>query len=263
MSNRIVLLASSLLLLSCAPEAGSPGGGPTDLVPTSLTASGCLDLGASFAQLRAMSPETRVRTSTSSVQLDGESLRRNFVGEISFSHYMYSEKSAAQAEWPDVSQTGCESLSMRSAPGGEQHFKIQPSEDPSSLVIERDDGYRMEWKLAGARNISVITTATIMDRCPQYVLAKATTTVDYRWGSPIDLSSQPITLSRSMLRAISMIVTDMPVSLLTLATFDTDDEVTASPRDLASLTKSTIDPETQFCPYRAEPPSGAEPPPPN
>lgn len=257
------IMTAALLLTSCAPDSG-PSISPVDLVPSSLSAGSCLDLGATFTRLRSMGPDTSVRLHTTSVDVDGKGLRRNFVGEIAYANFRFSTMRSrdAEREWPNVTQNGCESVVMSSGSAGDRIYKIIAQDDPSVLKLERDDGYVMQWKIEGPRQLSLETTAMIMDRCPEYVPATATTRIDYTWGAPDEVAAVETRVSRAMLRAISMVVVDMPVPLLTLATFDTEDDVKAPPGDLAKLPRSTIDPEMQNCPYRAEPPSGAEPPPP-
>ena len=258
--TRLIAALSVGCLWSCAPESG-PAGGPVDLEPNSLNVNGCLDLGATFTQIRAMSPALRLRTSTSLVDVLGDNLRRNFIGEATFSNFKHEEKPLSEATLPEIAQTGCESLTMTTGPGGGQVYMIKPSEDPSVLVLENADGQQMEWKVTSARSLEARRLTPIVDRYPLYEKAKVKTVLEYRWGSSDELAGSPTFVSRAMLRAISSVVLDMPPALLRLATFDTDDSVKAQASDLARLMGATVDPETQDCPYRAEPPSSAEPPP--
>lgn len=262
-SSRLGFVLSMMLLASCAPDGGTPAA-PVDLVPSSLTANGCLDLASALAQVRTMSANVTVRTSTPLVDILGDNLRRNFVGESAFSNYRFEEVPAtvAAAAIPEVTQTGCESVSMKNGPGGERLYKVSVGEDPALLILDAEDGSHMEWKVTSSRSIEVRSEKPIMDRCPQYDRAKARTVTEYRWGTGDELAAQQVTVSRSMLRAISTVVRDMPAALLRLATFDPNDTVVAKASDLKRLVKASLDPETQICPYRAEPPASAEPPPP-
>ncbi|MES2962928.1 MAG: hypothetical protein V4760_03490 [Bdellovibrionota bacterium] len=260
-SSLVSLLSVGLLVSSCAPDSGSPGGA-VDLEPNSLGANGCLDLGATFSQIRAMSPALRMRTSTSVVDVLGDNLRRNFIGEASFSNFKYEERALPDVSLPEVTQTGCESLTIRTGPDGEQLYMIKASEDPSVLVIERADGHHMEWKITSTRSLEALMIIPVMDRCPLYEKAKVKSVMEYRWGSDDELGGAPAFVSRATLRAISSVVSEMSPTLLRLATFETDDLVKAPKGELAKLAKAKVDPETQDCPYRAEPPSTTEPPPP-
>lgn len=262
--NALVVTLSTILLASCAQDSSSPGK-PVDLVPHALNANGCLDLASALSQVRSMSSDVTVRTSTPYVDIVGDNLRRNFVGESAFSNYRFEEVPAttAAAFIPEATQAGCETVSLKAGPGGERIYKVSVDEDrPGVLMLDDENGTHMEWKVTSSRSIELLTEKQIIDRCPQYDLAKAKTVTEYRWGTNDELAAEPVTVSRAMLRVISTVVRDMPPALLRLATFETNDTVVAKRSDLKGLVRASLDPETQICPYRAEPPATAEPPPP-
>lgn len=254
-------LAASLLV-SCSPPSSSGPGAPVDLAPSSLSPNGCLDLASAVALVRSMPADVKVRINTTTIDVLGDNLRRNFIGEATFSNFRYEVASPADASLPDLSQTGCESVAIRQGALGETRFAIAKGDDPAALVIERPDGARMEWRVTSPRSLRVESTTPIMDRCPTYDRAKTLVVTEILWGRPEEITALPSRVTRAMLRSISTVVLDMPAGLLKLATFDPGDEVEADSRDLALLMKAKLDPETQDCPYRAEPPSTTEPPPP-
>jgi hypothetical protein len=278
--NRVLL---PLCLLSVAIIAGCSAGssssvdeGKMNIDTQSLGEGGCLNLQKLRAKFAGFPDGTIVRRITTSYEMSPvkpeDAIRRGFLSLNSFSNYIYSESASNRVigGMAAVTQTGCESVKLSTDLEGAKTYKIVPAAafadtpqpaPPLSLQLLSDDGVSMTWTLLGERDLEITTKSAVIDPCPEYTKAIATSTVHFSWGSEDDLAQKSSKISRAYLRTMSTAVVNMPDALLGLATqSQTDEQVTASGGDLQSLAKATLDSQIEQCPYRANPPSGDEPP---
>lgn len=275
----VTALASIATLASCSSGGGDSFGGGTENTPPTqsfdiqaadVTSDGCLQLPALYEKLKALPSEARLRRYTPDFNIQpadsgSNELRRNFVAIVSFSNFLYEEKSAPLfiPDYPAVTQTACESAQFSSPLEGTQILQIVPTENANILKMVRDDGAEITYELKGPRELEIRFSGDVIDPCPNYNRAKATNIQKLTWGTDSEMEQAPLLVSKSFLNQISVGVQDMPTELASLAVTSDSDFVTASALDLRSLTASSLDPRIQNCPYKASPPDGEEPPPPS
>jgi hypothetical protein len=266
-----VTIAVSSLFSACS--SSSDGGdvgiapGSLDIAGESLTAQGCLDLTQVTDALRRMPGQAHVRRHTQNFSIEpleaDQPLRKNFIALAAIAQFSFDERAAGQslARLPVYSQTGCQSVDVIDSSGVPKTFTVVPSENRASIHIQREDGTSQVWTLKGPREIELVETSLTMDPCPHYMRAKTTTMTTLTWGTESDIAKAEVPISRSYLRAISTAVIEMPEALKALATFDQEDAIVAPLVELRDLKVAAIDPQIHQCPYKANPPSGEEPPP--
>jgi len=278
MSKNIVIMSFVLVsVIGCAQGGGGSGEAPMDpkqldVASNEITKDGCLNLELLRKKMSAFPSQAQVRRSSTTFDMqptsESEAVRRAFLSLNAFSNYIYQQAGISEVmdEMPKISQKKCESVTLATRLEGAKKYRIVMAEKQKTTVLhlENDDGTSMTWQWTGLRGFEVTIKGPVMDPCPHYAKAISTSTVQWVWGSKQELENTPARISRQYLRVISTAVVDMPEELLNLATYDEkDSQIRVSAVELKGLRSATVDPQMYQCPYRANPPSGDEPPPSN
>jgi len=281
-----LLVSVTATMLSCSRNEKKPsdeimaGDNPPQYsieVPTE--AEGCASFAGFIAQLALMPPDALMREVTVNLSVNDSNIdrtrpRANFLTVLNFSSLQYEQRTTSEwvSDFGAITQSGCSTVSWINPSGVIRNFQITEFTE-TSLKLRgqgpvadeaQNTEVRLEW--IGPNELLVETDYPAMDFCPDYKSIRVSRQQRLRYGHPVIVQAQTTEQvdSRYLDRAVRAAVR-APASLSALdwegVTIQAQN-MDVAVADLEALTRSDVRVDLKTCPYRAKPPSGDEPLPP-